>query len=81
MKFWVVGLFTILTVASAAAETAVEKQCATGKCTCSYIASTCRKWNAEHGADQSRCETFKQSCLATGEYHDPNRNISPVIKR
>lgn len=81
MKFFIAGLVTVLTAASAIAETAVERQCASGKCTCSYIAGTCRKWNAEHHSDPSRCETFKQACLASGEYHDPNRNIAPVIRR
>ena len=63
------------------AETPVERQCSTGKCTCSYIASTCRAWNAKLGVDQSPCEGYRQSCLANGEYHDRNRNIAPVIRR
>jgi hypothetical protein len=71
----------VVTCIGSQAETAVERQCATGKCTCSYIAGTCRKWNAERGADQSRCEQFRQSCLASGEYHDPHRNITKVIRR
>jgi hypothetical protein len=62
-------------------ETGVERQCASDKCTCSYIASTCRKWNAEHGSDQSRCEGYKQTCMATGEYHDTSRNIAKVVRR
>lgn len=79
-NIYIIALLALAT-SGAKAETAVERQCSTGKCTCSYIASTCRAWNKSRGEDQTPCEGYRQSCLATGEYHDRNRNIAPVIRR
>ena len=70
-----------MTVSPASAETAVERQCASGKCTCSYIASTCRAWNVKQHVDVSPCEGYRQTCLSTGRWVDRNRHIDAVVKR
>ena len=71
----------ILTSVGSEAETAVERQCASGKCTCSYIAGTCRSWNKTHGGDLAVCESYRQSCLASGSWQDRNRSIPNAIRR
>ena len=81
MKFLAAVLLTLVTTASAFAETAVERQCASGKCTCSYIASTCRAWNTNHGGDLAICESYRQSCLSSGRWDDRNRHIDVVVKK
>jgi len=70
-----------LTSASSRAETSVERQCATGKCTCTYIANTCKKWNTTHGGDLAICESYRQSCLQTGRWDDRNRHIETAVRR
>jgi hypothetical protein len=70
-----------LTSVGAQAETAVERQCSTGKCTCSYIASTCRDWNKKHGGDLAACDGYRQACLASGSWQDRNRSIPNVVRR
>lgn len=80
MKF--LATLLLVTIASAAhAETPVERQCRSGKCTCTYIANTCKDWNAKKGMDVTVCDRYRDACLASGEYHDNNRNIAPVIRR
>ncbi|MGY4260787.1 hypothetical protein ACVI1L_007855 [Bradyrhizobium sp. USDA 4516] len=55
------------TISAATAETAVERQCASGKCTCTYIASTCKTWNRTHGGDLAICDsTARAACRAAG---------------
>lgn len=76
-----VGAMLTLGSASSRAESAVERQCSTGKCTCTYIASTCRAWNSKHGGDQAACEGYRQACLSSGSWQDRNRSIANVIRR
>jgi hypothetical protein len=75
------ALFLSTIATTALAETAVERQCKSGKCTCTYIANTCKEWNKTHGGDLAVCDRYRAACLASGEYHDNNRNIAPVIRR
>jgi hypothetical protein len=76
------AIFVALTAAAPAlAETAVERQCKSGKCTCSYIASTCRTWNRTHGGNLAACDGYRQTCLSTGRWDDNNRHIDVVVKR
>src|SRR6202012_4465630 len=70
MKSFAVILFSLLSLSSAFAESDTEKKCASGTCTCSYIASTCKKWNTTHGGDLAICDTYKQSCLSSGRWDD-----------
>jgi hypothetical protein len=81
MKLLVALLFTAASSGAASAETSVEKQCASGKCTCSYIASTCKAWNSKHGGDLAVCEGYRQSCLSSGRWDDRNRHIDVVVKK
>ncbi|QIG92940.1 MULTISPECIES: hypothetical protein [unclassified Bradyrhizobium] len=60
---------------------AVERQCTSGKCTCSYIASTCKSWNRTHGGDLAVCDSYRQSCLQGGRWDDRNRHIEMAVKR
>ncbi|MHC1949546.1 hypothetical protein IF803_34980 [Bradyrhizobium sp. UFLA06-06] len=69
------------TISAATAETAVERQCASGKCTCSYIASTCKTWNRTHGGDLAVCDSYRESCLQSGRWDDRNRHIDVVVTR
>jgi len=75
------GAVLILASANSQAETAVERQCSTGKCTCTYIALTCKKWNTTHGGDLAVCDTYRQSCLSSGRWDDRNRHIDTVVRR
>jgi hypothetical protein len=83
MKLASVAFAAIVTITSSQsqAQSAVERQCSTGKCTCSYIASTCRSWNSKHGGDQVVCESYRQACLSSGSWQDRNRSIANVIRR
>ncbi|MCP1915074.1 hypothetical protein [Bradyrhizobium sp. USDA 3458] len=69
------------TISAATAETAVERQCASGKCTSTYIASTCKTWNRTHGGDLAICDSYRESCLPSGRWDDRNRHIDVVVKR
>jgi hypothetical protein len=80
MKF-LSAILLLASVTSASAASLTEQKCANGKCTCSYIASTCKKWNTKHGGDLAICDTYKQSCLSSGRWDDRNRHIDKVIKR
>ena len=62
MKFIVLALALVVSSA-ASAESAVERECSSGKCTCSYIASTCKSWNRSHGGDLAICDSYRQTCL------------------
>jgi hypothetical protein len=73
--------FAVVAASSASAQTAVERECASGKCTCTYIASTCKAWNRTHGGDLAICDSYRQTCLATGRWDDRNRHIDVVVKR
>jgi hypothetical protein len=81
MRFLTAILFSAFTLSSAFAESDTEKKCASGKCTCSYIASTCKTWNTTHGGDLAICDSYKQSCLSSGRWDDRNRHIEKVVKR
>jgi hypothetical protein len=74
------AVFT-LGIASASAQTPIEQKCASGKCTCSYLASTCRSFNTKGGYDVSRCDGYRQSCLQSGRWDDAKRHIDTVVKR
>ncbi|MGF6425055.1 hypothetical protein [Bradyrhizobium elkanii] len=69
------------TISAATAETAVERQCASGKCTCFYIASPCKTWNRTHGGDLAVCDSYRESCLQSGRWDDRNRHTDVVVKR
>jgi hypothetical protein len=74
-------LLTFAMAAPALAETAVERECASGKCTCTHIASTCKAWNRTHGGDLAICDSYRQTCMSTGRWDDRNRHIDVVVKR
>jgi hypothetical protein len=81
MKLLAALLFAVASIGAASAETDVVKQCASGKCTCNYIASTCKAWNSTHGGDLAVCEGYRQSCLSSGRWDDRNRHIDVVVKK
>lgn len=80
MKF-VALVLGLAATSSAFAETAVERQCASGKCTCTYVASTCKAWNRTHGGNVAICDSYRQACMSTGRWDDTNRHIDAVLKR
>jgi hypothetical protein len=85
MKFISLTVAAIVTLAltggESRAETALERQCASGKCTCTYIASTCKTWNRTHGGNLAICDSYRESCLQSGRWDDNNRHINVVVKR